>query len=582
MPSGLTHRFHHFGIKPKFVATFISASLISMLVGSLVIKASIEELQLSEHFKLAQTIANQEKQLLLSAILPDVAISKAIASDRSLQKWAQDEFNPTLKAGAMTEFGVYGKLFSSGQFFYIVDKTKNYYTNHSQDKFFPTKVLYQLDLSKPNFNWYTDAIRTSSEYLINLDNDEYTGEVSVWVNAPIRNGKDIVGLAGTGFPITDFLEIFRAVDSEKSINMVVDASGGILVRAGEFFLDRYSLNKGGLKSRSQLKTIIDDKEQYKKLQRLLVVLKENPSQAVSLSLGVEGKLWSVGISYLPELDWYNFSLINMDDLVNNQSLEASFTIFLISTFTLIVFGLILVDKTILSKIKVLHRKVDESYQHDGQRPLVMEGDELAQLEAAFEIMSNTLHANMVDLESKVSKRTQLLKEKNLQLIELALTDPLTGLLNRRGLVERFGIEVERSRRENRLIGVVMVDIDDFKKVNDQYGHDVGDAVIRSCSAIIAETCRTTDVAARWGGEEFLVVIPGVNVDVLKSILKRMLGQIREFRLSTKHGELSYTVSMGAVIMNPAETDMDAMIGSADSALYSVKNEGKNNFYITGC
>ena len=107
-----------------------------------------------------------------------------------------------------------------GSFFYIVDKTKNYYTNHSQGQFFPAKVLYQLDLSKPNFNWYADAIQTGNEYLINLDNDEYTGEVSVWVNAPIRNGKNIVGLAGTGFPITDFLEIFRSVDSGNSINMV--------------------------------------------------------------------------------------------------------------------------------------------------------------------------------------------------------------------------------------------------------------------------------------------------------------------------------------------------------------------------
>ncbi len=582
MPSGLTQRIRHLGIKPKFVVTFISASLISMFIGSLVIKASIQEFQLGEHFKLAQSIANQEKQLLLSAILPEVAISKAIASDRSLQKWADDEFNPALKAGAMTEFNAYGKLFSSGQFFYIVDKTKNYYTNHSQDQFFPTKVLYQLDLSKPNFNWYTDAKQSGSEYLINLDNDEYTGEVSVWVNAPIRNGKNIVGLAGTGFPITEFLEIFSSVDSDKSINMVVDASGGILIRAGEFFLDRYSLNEGGLKSRSQLETIIDDKEQYKKLQELLASLKKNPSQSVSLTLGLEGKSWSVGISYLPELDWYNFSLINVNRLVNNQALETSFSIFLISTFTLIVLGLILVDKTILSKIRILHRKVDESYQHGDQRPLVLEGDELAQLEAAFETMSHTLHVNMEDLESKVAKRTQLLKEKNIQLIELALTDPLTGLLNRRGLIDRFGVEIERSRRENSLIGVVMVDIDDFKKVNDQYGHDVGDAVIRSCSTIIAETCRTTDVAARWGGEEFLVVIPDVNIDALKSILMRILREIREFRLSLDQGEVSYTVSMGAAIMNPAETDMNEMIGAADSALYSVKKEGKNNFYISGC
>ncbi len=580
MPSGLTQRFRHLGIKPKFVVTFISASLISMLIGSLVIKTSIEAFQLGENFKLAQTIANQEKQLLLSAILPDVAISKAIASDRSLQKWAEDEFNPTLKAGAMTEFKAYGTLFSSRHFFYIVDKTKNYYTNHSQDQFFPTKVLYQLDLSKPNFNWYTDATQTDNEYLINLDNDEYTGEVSVWVNAPIRNGKNIVGLAGTGFPITDFLEIFRSVDSDNSTNMVVDASGGILIRAGEFFLDRYSLNEGGLKSRSQLEAIVDDKEQYKKLQKLLATLKVNPSQTVSLSLGLEGRLWSVGISYLPELGWYNFSLLNVDSLVNNQALETSFSIFLISTFTLIVLGLILVDKTILSKIRVLHRKVDESYQHDNRRPLVMAGDELAQLEAAFETMSHTLHVNMIDLESKVSERTQLLKEKNMQLIELSLTDPLTGLLNRRGLVERFGVEIERSRRENSLIGVVMVDIDDFKNVNDRYGHDVGDVVIRSCSAIIAETCRTTDVAARWGGEEFLVVIPDVDIDVLKSILMRMFRGIREFRLSTERGELRYTVSMGAVIMNSVETDMDEMIRAADSALYVAKNEGKNNFHIS--
>lgn len=582
MPFGFTQRFRHLGIKPKFVVTFISASLISTLIGSLVIKNAIEVFQTDAHLKLAKTISSQEKQRLLSIILPDVALSQAIANDKTLQAWAEDEFNPELRKLAMVEFKGYGEVFSSGQFFYILDESKNYYTNYSQGVFFPTKILYQLDLSKANFNWYTEATQTKSKYLINLDNDEYTDEVFVWVNTPVRNNNRVLGLAGTGFPVTDFLGKYALDDAKKSVNMVVDDKGSILIRNGEFFLDRFSVNKKHLKSRKKLESTIGDKNQYQRLLQIFDDLKIDHSQSAAIALEFDGGYWLAGISYLPELGWYNFSLLNIESLVNNEALETSFTIFLISTFTLIVLGLFLVDKTILSRVRVLHQKVDRSYQHKGQKILVLEGDELTQLGCAFDNMSNTLHASMTELESKVSERTQLLKEKNLQLAELALTDPLTGLLNRRGMVDRFTIEIERGKRENSSVGVAMIDIDDFKKVNDRYGHDVGDVVIRSCGETIADSCRATDVAARWGGEEFLIVVPNATAAILESILVRLLGEVRKCRINTKQGELKYTVSVGVSIMNPITTDMVKMVSVADDALYYVKKAGKDNFHLAEC
>jgi diguanylate cyclase (GGDEF)-like protein/PAS domain S-box-containing protein len=167
---------------------------------------------------------------------------------------------------------------------------------------------------------------------------------------------------------------------------------------------------------------------------------------------------------------------------------------------------------------------------------------------------------------------EALQEK---LREQALRDPLTNLYNRRFLEETLDREIAHARRDGENLCVAMIDIDNFKLFNDRYGHKVGDMILRSLGDILIANTRKGDVACRYGGEEFIVVMPGADVD---NALKRAKHWRKAFQLlqqSFNGQELQSTVSIGVAVFPDHGVDGDAVIQAADKAMYESKARGKN-------
>jgi diguanylate cyclase (GGDEF)-like protein len=166
-----------------------------------------------------------------------------------------------------------------------------------------------------------------------------------------------------------------------------------------------------------------------------------------------------------------------------------------------------------------------------------------------------------------------------ELSEQAETDALTGLPNRRTLDARLLEEFDRARRHNTHLSFVLVDIDDFKKVNDQYGHQFGDDVLRSVSSVLAGSLRALDLAGRFGGEEFALVLPGTPA----AAGRRVADQIRKTLSKASFGDpereiVGVTASFG-VAGFPDCTTVEELIGRADTALYEAKHAGKNRVVV---
>ena len=184
-------------------------------------------------------------------------------------------------------------------------------------------------------------------------------------------------------------------------------------------------------------------------------------------------------------------------------------------------------------------------------------------------------ANMrSQLELIVAERTQKLEEKTRELELLATRDNLTGLFNRRYADEYLGRELERCKRERRHLTVALADIDLFKRVNDQYSHATGDAVLRRVAAALRERCRASDVLARYGGEEFLLCFPDTDGREAHRICEKLRGAVESCNWAQLGLAAGVTISFG-VAEYRADSSPERLLNRADVRLYEAKNAGRN-------
>lgn len=162
----------------------------------------------------------------------------------------------------------------------------------------------------------------------------------------------------------------------------------------------------------------------------------------------------------------------------------------------------------------------------------------------------------------------------------AQIDGLTGLHNRRYFDQRLREELDAARRYDRQLGLLMIDVDHFKSVNDGFGHPTGDQVLRALSDLLEHACRASDVACRYGGEEFAVIMQQVDVPTLRTAAQRLLGAVRSCPELIKLLGRPLTVSIGGLAMPPSCTlDVEDLVEQVDRALYHAKAEGRNREHV---
>lgn len=183
------------------------------------------------------------------------------------------------------------------------------------------------------------------------------------------------------------------------------------------------------------------------------------------------------------------------------------------------------------------------------------------------------------MELKLSR--DLLTEKNRELSEayetieqLALTDSLTGLANRRNIMNLMAIEVSRSARSGSNFSLIMCDIDFFKKVNDAYGHDTGDYVLKMVAEVMMTSLRQQDVISRWGGEEFLIMLPYTDLQKAVAVAEKLRESIKNTEMNFAGEKFSITMTFGVSSFDK-NLGLEKAIKRADDALYLGKQTGRN-------
>ncbi|QFR50022.1 diguanylate cyclase [Sulfurimonas lithotrophica] len=214
-------------------------------------------------------------------------------------------------------------------------------------------------------------------------------------------------------------------------------------------------------------------------------------------------------------------------------------------------------------------------------PINMNRDEIAYMYDAYEttrqkLLKGDMYTQLYESKNEIELKKR--EKENKKLEKIAFTDSLTGTLNRRKFEKVARQEIERSNRYNSKLSFLMIDIDHFKRVNDTYGHAVGDEVIKHFASACMKMLRNIDVVARIGGEEFVVMLPETTVEGAYKFAERFRKQIYASELNINEKSIRFSISIGVSTLNKNE-DLKTVLQKADKALYRAKESGRNRSVI---
>jgi len=184
-----------------------------------------------------------------------------------------------------------------------------------------------------------------------------------------------------------------------------------------------------------------------------------------------------------------------------------------------------------------------------------------------------------ELRSHQEHLEELVKERTAEVHRLAITDPLTNLFNRSHVMLLGKKAMQQAQRYQKPFSAMFLDIDHFKQINDTYSHAIGDEALRKLADVLRQKSRSSDIAGRYGGEEFVVLMPDTNAQSAFELAERLLNEIREVQIDTPQGQVRFTASIGVVEVdqnNPPA--LESLIDKADLAHYAAKHAGRNQVF----
>lgn len=195
-------------------------------------------------------------------------------------------------------------------------------------------------------------------------------------------------------------------------------------------------------------------------------------------------------------------------------------------------------------------------------------------EKTLELRNSELQKIKNELQSTINHRTEELVKSNSRLKRMAYEDALTGLPNRKSFLDQSNQQLARLRRSTNFLGVAILDIDHFKKVNDSFGHDIGDQALQFFASTLRSALRQEDVAGRFGGEEFVVCMISSSTQVIYELLFRFKEEIKQRSQKMVFGPLSVSVGL-CCIGSTEDSSITELLKNADIALYQAKDSGRD-------
>ncbi|MFW0696237.1 diguanylate cyclase [Aliarcobacter butzleri] len=400
-----------------------------------------------------------------------------------------------------------------------------------------------------NRPWYQSAILNENTIKTAPYKYSHIDNIGITYAKDVDKSKNVVGI---DVLTQDFTTLYKKHINQDFINVVIFQEDGLVLSSSNkdnsLFEKFFEKNKN-INDYKELKVVDINKKEY--ITKIVQLDTLNKQEYIVI--------------------FADYEKITEPYLSQTFKLLLTFIIIAFLMFPIMIYlsGIIIkpIYNLVKQSIKIKNRKYNDVSQIES--PIL----EIALLSASFENMAQSINSYQNSLEEKVKQRTEELLVKNAELLRLSITDNLTKLYNRVKLDKSLQEEMNRSLRYNTNFSIILLDIDYFKKVNDNFGHQVGDEVLIESAQILSKNIRNVDILGRWGGEEFLVICPETKIEDAIKVASHINAAIKLHKFTTYPNTI--TISLGVATFSKHIKNVDDIILNADKALYQAKEEGRD-------
>lgn len=539
---------------------------------ALVFQSSIDSAVLRLGTLFAEKQVQYDRYRGLEKLMREVGLAETLARAPAMLDWAADEADAGKRARGLRELEHFRRSFTDGSVFVVLDGSASYYFG---DAVRPVSVSdaprYVLRRENPRDGWYYTTRAAGAGCHLNVDHDDVLALTKVWINCVMVADGRPVGIIGTGIDLSTFVAEVVNTGQQGVLSLFVDRSGAIQASRDRDAIDFHSLTKQP-GSRKTVFQMADDREGRTKLASMMGRVSAGAGEVSTGFVDIGGKRMLVGVGWLDRMGWYNVMLMDIDAVVDRslfRPLAVLFALALVGTAALLAW---LFERTVIRRLGFVERAVAKLEKGDFALDAPdASADEIGRLSRSFHGMAARIARTTANLEATVKERTRKLEE-------IAFVDPLTGISNRRGFTDAWAQAARRARRTGSRPGLLLLDIDHFKTVNDTHGHAAGDAIMAETARRLASVLREGDACGRWGGDEFVVLIADCDMIGMQSAALRVLNAVRGQAFEAGSDRIWLTTSIGGHVAAGGET-LETVARFADLALYAAKAAGRNRLVV---
>ncbi|MDD5349343.1 MAG: ATP-binding protein [Chthoniobacteraceae bacterium] len=405
------------GIRARFLRWTVALTLAISLLAGVLFYVTLRWVihGIGSDFAVQYTL--REKGRILAPLEREVTLCQTLASLPTIRDWVRDEANPALKTAAFRDMDAFARQFHDKAFFIALRDSGHYYSYNLATGLTSELPEYILHREVAKDAWFYSTLQKVDTFHINVDRDNVDHQVKVWINTVIHDGNDRVALAGTGLKLDAFIERLIHTQNKALTPILVDPSGAIQAHANTSLIDQNTLTKKA-EERSTIFRLMPREQDRADLRKAFETLKASPDSTATLPLVIEGQRRLVSVAYLPAIDWYLVSLLDLSQAIGMGEFAGLPLVALLALAVLVAAITLLINRTILTPLGALSASARRVAAGDYTvRSEAVRNDEIGGLTRTFNTMLDTIEGNTRELEKRGDELEQRVCERTAELEE---------------------------------------------------------------------------------------------------------------------------------------------------------------------